>query len=704
MGARSGSYSRNIFDEEKRYYAALLQQAKAVVDADVNDVLESQMHMLQRVVQNLLGDGSPNNGFLIVGTGANNDFTVKGGDGTIEGAGRIWVSGFCGLLESDTTFKSTSVTEPQINAVSTGLTATVLTDTSTDFTFGGAPNNLAGLTLVPDVTDGTGYTIASNTATTITVSGDMTLTAATGDHYRVELSTPGGARTDVVFLDCYLDEIDSVEDPNLSHPLGGGYESMRRLQLIQTIRVRENSSSVPVNYVDSDGNQHYTLHIATLSRTATAAINAGMVTDVRPRFEHTLQELSYTDRDEIEELRPSEQGTPDNTVLIRGGNYIKSTGEANVTVADGVADAVTFPVVTANSRIDLLYLNDAGNAGRVAGVQAASPVPPDYPLDVQPVAEVTIDETGTVVINDADVKDVRAFFNLSPHPGENLLWNGDFEKWDKGTSFSPSATEYEGPEGWGGAGANIIRNATYKTIGSYSVEFQNQGGGRLFTINERITGGNATGIEDWHWLKGKWVTFSIDVCNFGTASVNVTLEDGVGAVATTLAGGATPGTFTRATVNLKIDNSATMIRPKINYTAGSVADKCYLDGAVLVEGFYIDGVAYKPSPAEQPRAERYYQKHRFGILALGRSDGTNYMLGNHNIPNRAKMASTSPTITVSSTVCYEDGDNSDVTSAHSIMTSADEISYGVYIKGATGGWTNKPSQWQGIVELSAAAS
>jgi hypothetical protein len=112
----------------------------------------------------------------------------------------------------------------------------------------------------------------------------------------------------------------------------------------------------------------------------------------------------------VDMLRPTEQGTPDNTVLVSAGHYVSSDGSERVYFAGGNSPA--FSVVTADSRIDLLTIDDTGTLGILAGTQSASPVVPSYPTDKQVIAHVLIDETGTVVINTADITDARFFLNL----------------------------------------------------------------------------------------------------------------------------------------------------------------------------------------------------------------------------------------------------------------------------------------------------
>lgn len=93
------------------------------------------------------------------------------------------------------------------------------------------------------------------------------------------LTTPSAARVDEVYLDVYLDEVDSVDDPNIIDPVIG-IETSRRLKLYWQVLVAE-GGAVPAAYTDVDNRQHFTAHLATINRTATAAINADMLTDRR---------------------------------------------------------------------------------------------------------------------------------------------------------------------------------------------------------------------------------------------------------------------------------------------------------------------------------------------------------------------------------------------------------------------------------------
>ena len=277
MGSRSGTYSQFLFDEEDRYLGILMQEGVSVVDADLNNAYESFIAQIRRAIQFGIGDGSPNTGWKIEESVANNinNFTIKGGDGTIEGAGWIFEDGLQAIIPTDIEYDSANTDiHPQITA----LTDTVLTDTSADY----ITNELVGRDLVPDINfPGTTFSVLSNTTTTITVASGLLAASAVGDHYRMNLSTPGGPRTDTVFLDLYLDEVDSVEDPSLIHTITTGpAEAARRLKLRTYIKVAEGVAA-SVDFVDADGNQHFPVTLATFSRGVLSTVVTAQITDNR---------------------------------------------------------------------------------------------------------------------------------------------------------------------------------------------------------------------------------------------------------------------------------------------------------------------------------------------------------------------------------------------------------------------------------------
>ena len=91
-----GAYSRFSYDDTKNYVMLLKEQGVPLLDDELNFMQEAQLAQLRRVVSTFLGDGSPDNGFLIVGTGATNNFTVK--------AGKISTDGWVTVLGADSSY------------------------------------------------------------------------------------------------------------------------------------------------------------------------------------------------------------------------------------------------------------------------------------------------------------------------------------------------------------------------------------------------------------------------------------------------------------------------------------------------------------------------------------------------------------------------------------------------------------------------
>lgn len=285
MAIRNANISRNIYDEANEYVKPIFQQGpnKPPVDADFNEGMDSFYVQLRRILE-LFGTGATingNDGFKIIESVSNNvnNLTIKGGDGSDEGAGRLFHKGFMSLLKSDIEWDTNTEAEAErVHERSTGLAATTLTFSGANWSV----NEHAGRQLIPNVVNGTGFTIASNTIDTITISsGDMTTVATLGDVFRVDPSTPGGARTDKVYLDIYLDEIDTDEDTNLKHPIVGGspFESALRDRLKHIVQVRENAAAPTGTYLDPDGNLHFYILLATLNRDADSDIEASEITD-----------------------------------------------------------------------------------------------------------------------------------------------------------------------------------------------------------------------------------------------------------------------------------------------------------------------------------------------------------------------------------------------------------------------------------------
>ena len=115
-------------------------------------------------------------------------------------------------------------------------------------------------------------------------------------------------------------------------------------------------------------------------------------------------------RPKLSDLRTHQQVVPNNTVYVEAGTYVKPDSTGSVTFVGG--SSPIFVPITVNPRIDLLCIDENGILSILTGGEAVSPIPPSYPTDRLTIAEVTITESVTVIVNDADIRDVRTFINL----------------------------------------------------------------------------------------------------------------------------------------------------------------------------------------------------------------------------------------------------------------------------------------------------
>jgi hypothetical protein len=181
-----GNFSRDTFDRLKHYVGVRLQQGVPIVDADWNELEDIRRYELQDFLRWFVGNGVPsgNNGFRIQAVAEPNDLSIRGGDGTPAGTGRILVDGMDVLNESDIRYTA----QPLFNNAALGAEW--------------------GVDPIPPLT------------------------------------TPAGNRTDTVYLDVWDREVDSTEDTDLVNP-AIGVETCVRTKREWAVRVVEGSSVVP---------------------------------------------------------------------------------------------------------------------------------------------------------------------------------------------------------------------------------------------------------------------------------------------------------------------------------------------------------------------------------------------------------------------------------------------------------------------------
>ena len=420
MGSNHGNYSRQMFDEAKGYIERRVQQGIPWVDADDNDIQDAHYTLMRRI-EEILGDGAIEDGFLCVALGLDNDFQIKGGGGTGDTAGRFFLKGNRCLLYDDVLFKNAGATigEKSIHSRITALQynsgpgESLLTDSAANW----ATNEHAGKTITPDLTQpGSTFTIVSNTATEMTITGDITVVSQVGDNYRIEMTTPSGSdRDDGVFLNVYIDEYDCDDDPNLKHNLTILVCAQLRLRVIQTIYIQEGAETMS-DYVDSDGNQHYVFQIARIHRyDGVAAIND--IDDLRPILNDGSSSYSslYILSNNLRIIPTDPEA---NTVDVLPGWWTLSDRSALKKFPTQTTSPTFAPITTpGNVRYDLISLADNAILSIVAGTEVALPgdpftngPPPEG--DKLALAFVRITETTTVLIDREDITDAREFLNI----------------------------------------------------------------------------------------------------------------------------------------------------------------------------------------------------------------------------------------------------------------------------------------------------
>ena len=260
--------SRDMHDDSKNFAGSIFQQGKYVVDADINDARRIMYGLFRSYIQNLVGTGFVGDAFKVLAftPNATNNFMVSAGFGWVDG-NRVYAP----LYATHEIIFNTQAEKNTTSRISS-ITSLTLTDLRMNWTV----NELADRTLVVVTGAGTQlkYLISSNTSTTITIaSGDMVADGVIElDMYSVKSSTPQtGDRTDLVYLNTFLDEVTEDEDDSLNHSIGGGYVSEIRRVTRSVISVKQGvtyATDIPADYVDALGNAHVLEPLCLIARTS----------------------------------------------------------------------------------------------------------------------------------------------------------------------------------------------------------------------------------------------------------------------------------------------------------------------------------------------------------------------------------------------------------------------------------------------------
>ena len=179
-----GDFTRFTYDRSKHYRSVVMQQGRVQLDADWNENLSIQSHLLRTLTRDVVGEcGVPVHvdAFKIGLPGTIDplkpDFTISAGP---QGQGRMYAGGSLCEIENDTTY----LTQPDWSSAPAGTSLA----------------NLGPLPLGP--------------------------------------LTAGQPRTDLVYIDVWLRTISAIEDPHIREVALGGPDTAERTKLIWQVKVK----------------------------------------------------------------------------------------------------------------------------------------------------------------------------------------------------------------------------------------------------------------------------------------------------------------------------------------------------------------------------------------------------------------------------------------------------------------------------------
>ena len=284
-----GNYTGDLFRENQRYAAALMQRSEVgrpsyIFDDDMRDWARMQQIALQRLTATIhptpaFADdswkvvpetvaGFENNNFRLLGRQAE-----AGADSNLAHAwGWGFVGGLRAVLHKSTDFNCMADTGAfdlgRADAVHhrwTSVGAGYVEDSRMRW----ASGYFNGRGLICRLWDGD-YVITSNTKTRLYLQDfdAVDLPLEQGDRfYHVKLASPGDVVAARIFLDVHLEDFGMAQDPKLNHNAGSPLEGCRRLKVVQQVRVEYDDGTdtfaAPIaNYRDYGGIEHWVAELA----------------------------------------------------------------------------------------------------------------------------------------------------------------------------------------------------------------------------------------------------------------------------------------------------------------------------------------------------------------------------------------------------------------------------------------------------------
>src|SRR5579863_5885558 len=173
--------------------------------------------------------------------------------------------------------------------------------------------------------------------------------------------------------------------------------------------------------------------------------------------------------------------------------------------------------------------------------------------------------------------------SLAPSNQTNILDNGGFEIWQRGTSFTnPANSTVPTADRWypyknvsGAPTANISQSSSVVDSGLYSLEIS------ISAIGTSSFEYVAQDIEVYQAYAGKTITLSVRV-NTTLANVAAGIQDSVGTLYSSVHPG--DGTWHTLTVTKTISSSTTFLTIIVGCTSIVATGNIYIDSAMLVTG------------------------------------------------------------------------------------------------------------------------
>ena len=352
-----GVYAGDNYDELRKYQITLHRQGEGIFSPDRDELRFGDLDANRRLIQSIMGDIAIGDAFNIIGTGASNDFTIRGGDGTADGAFHFYLRGFHVIIETSTTY---------INQ-----------------------NTALNASLIP-----------STPALTIPSGSD---------------------RTDEVFLEIFLKRVTGVEDAPLIPDGEAQSKTDRLRLISQVLVAEGATTPVDFVDGDGITHYTIKLATLERfdGQAAINAVDLTDVRlQIREAALGGLQDGAGISAFNPSSMRILSQETPDNTVrLAVEGLIVSSTGLRVIDVQPQSTTAFAPASSPTLTRIYLVQVTDSGILDIVAFNEVLTSSvdifadAPDISVDKQGLSFVRVDGDGPVTIIQNNIQDIRHWLN-----------------------------------------------------------------------------------------------------------------------------------------------------------------------------------------------------------------------------------------------------------------------------------------------------